>query len=781
MKKYFLLSLLLVGTLSLFAQRKTKAKADKAYKHLGYLKAVDLYQQLGEEGLDLESKAKLANSFRLNGDTESAEYWYEQVVKETADPSNLLHYAQVLQSNHKCQSAIEWYDQYLAIVGANNPLPRAVITDCEKIQFLPKRQVRVQHLQTLNSGHLEYSPIPYKGGIVYTSTKALGEKKFEDQWTKDNFSDLFFAELDENGHFGTATLLEGEINGAFHDGTATFNAAGTQMYFSRNNDAGKNSKDIIDLKIYQASLKNGKWQAVAELPFNDGEYATCHPTLAMDGNTLYFASNRPGGFGGMDLYRSVRKGNEWSKPENLGKTINTAGNEIFPFIAASGDLYFASDGLPGIGGLDIYRSSFFNKTWSKAENLGEPINSAKDDFSYCVLPNEEEGYFSSNRIGGLGGDDIYHWSNNVRGKGPAHFIAIIDEQTGNRLSDALVTVIEGVYKQSVTEMPGRKVNNANATGNNYAIHPISLLTDFKGKVKPEIRDGKTYTIFVEKPGYEKVKKIVNAFELLRSPEWIIPISKRKGLPLNGSIIHEKYNHFIPNAEIELFNFCTGEYERTFSDEKGNFEFFLDCNCDYELVGKKERFTKHKKQFSTLGMDCQNSNTINAILYLEIETTANHSNNAMLTPPPAVNIKPSTAPNKTTNTYKVGQIITLENVYYDFNKASIRGDASESLNKVVELLKEYPSMEIQLLSHTDARGKARYNKRLSQKRANAAVQYLIAKGIQPKRLSGIGYGEEQLKNHCDDDVDCDEKAHQENRRTEIKITKLDKEVEIRYRN
>lgn len=775
-KQYFLYALMLLAINS-WAQKDTKQQADKAYDQLSYLKAADLYQKLGESGLDEFAKIRLADSYRLNGDTESAEYWYAQAIQEDAAPEDILHYAQVLQSNNKCEIALNWYNQYRALAGATQLIPRAAVTDCANLIFLPKQQVAVANMRELNSAHLDYSPIPYKGGLVFTSTRGKGEDALEDTWTKDNFSDLFFAKKINEQSFTEIQLLAGNINGDFHDGTATFNKTGTVMYFSRNNDKGKNTNDIVDLKIYTATLNNKEWGEVVELPFNDDEYATCHPTLSTDGSTLYFASNRLGGFGGMDLYKSTRTGTYWSVPENLGKEVNTAGNEIFPFIDQGEMLYFASDGLPGVGGLDIYQTHLSNGNWTQPENLGEPINSSKDDFGYSKLNHGEAGYFTSNRAGGLGSDDIYYWSGNLMPPpNRQNIITVIDETSNDRISDAMVTVVEGVYKNK-SNIPigvGKQVKNGEVASNQPWRQPISFLTDIKGKVQPEVTQGKTYTILIEKQGYAPVKKVVNSYDLLRKPEWVIPLKKRQGLALNGSVIHETYNRMIPNAVVTLFNFCTGEYETTNTDDEGNFAFFLECNCDYEIVAKKERFAEDKKEYSTLGIDCEREKPIHSILYLNVTEEAGTSKPVVNTiPTPPVNIKP-------TETLKVGQVITLEDVYYDFNKATIRGDASESLDHLVDLLQQYPSMEIELYSHTDSRGNDQYNERLSQRRAESAVQYIVTKGIARNRLIGKGYGESTLKNDCADGIDCEEWEHQQNRRTEVKIAKLDADVKVEYR-
>ncbi len=785
-RKYFLYGLLLLATNS-WAQKDAKLQADQAYDQLSYLKAADLYQQLGESGLDEMAKIRLADSYRLNGDTESAEYWYAQAIQADTPPEDMLHYAQVLQSNGKCETALDWYNQYRVLVGEAHQLPRAEVTDCANLIFLPKQQVAVTNLQGLNSAHLDYSPVPYKGGIVFTSTRGKDADAIEDTWTKDNFSDLFFAKQIGEQSFTEAQVLGGNINGDFHDGTATFNKMGTVMYFSRNNDKGRNKNNIIDLKIYSATLNNKKWGNVIELPFNDEEFATCHPTLSADGSTLYFASNRLGGMGGMDLYKSTRSGSYWSVPESLGPEINTAGNEIFPFIDQTGMLYFASDGLPGVGGLDIYQTYLTNGEWTTPENLGEPINSSKDDFGYSKIDNGTAGYFTSNRAGGVGSDDIYFWSGNLP---PApnrqNIITIVDETSNDRISDAMVTIVEGVYKNknSIPSAIGKQVKNGAATSNQSWAQPISFLTDVKGKVQPEVRHGKTYTILIEKQGYTAVKKVVNSYDLMRKPEWIIPLKKRKGLALNGSVIHQEYNRTIPNAAVTLFNFCTGEYEQTNTDDEGNFAFFLECNCDYELVAKKERFEDDKKKYSTLGMDCQTDQTINTILYLNVPTVAKSAPKPVtksVTSTPA--IKSVTAPPvnvKPTETLKVGQVITLEDVFYDFNKATIRGDASQSLDHLIDLLHRYPSMEIDLYSHTDSRGDKQYNEQLSQRRAEAAVQYIVERGIAKYRLNGKGFGEASLKNDCFDNIECEEWQHQENRRTEVKITHLDADVKVEYR-
>ena len=785
MRKHTMLCLLVLGILvSGYAQKEVKLQADYAYQKMGYSSSADLYEQVGASKLNTAAKARLGDSYRLNGNTEAAEYWYAQAVAETPDAEDILHYAQMLQSNGKCEEAITYYNEYLEVVETDAITPRANIKDCSELDFRAKSNTRVTNMTALNSPHLDFSPIPYKGGIVFTSTRGRETTKMIDQWTNDNFSDLFYAEKDGNGQFKKPIVFEGRINEKFHDGTATFDKSGTRMYFSRNSE-GKNSKEVNDLKIYSADLVEGVWTNIKAASFNDAEFATCHPTLSPDGRYLYFSSNRPGGIGGMDLYVVNKRGNSWSTPRNLGPTVNTPSNEIFPFTNKKDELFFASNGHQGMGGLDIYNVKKYNGDWQPVENLGAPFNSIKDDFGFSQMNNGKEGYFSSNRGNGVGGDDIYQWQSDELISSTmdnTNIIAVIDEATGARIPAAMVTITEGVANKM-----------AEATDDEELSDMISFLTDNKGMVSPSFAAGQTYTISVNKPGYATYKKVVTAYDLLKAREWTVAIAKRDGVVLDGSVLNKKYDHAVPNAVVTLFNYCTGEKEKILSDSDGKFSFFLDCKCDYEVLGEKERFTADKKTISTININCEDSPPITTTLLLNIGSAPRTTNTSRSAPinssaPTRVVSKPvatpvSTSVNKIAPVIKnlsdlstdnldlsVGNIITLDNLYYDYDKFFIRPDAAKELNRIVDIMKQYPTLELELSSHTDSRGRKGYNQTLSQKRAEVAVNYIISKGVSRSRLVARGLGEDQLRNHCADDTYCSEAEHQENRRTEVRVLK-----------
>ena len=276
-------------------------------------------------------------------------------------------------------------------------------------------QVAIKNLAALNSNDMDYCPLIYKDGLVFTSTrKHKGQNKKLFKSYKKKFSYLFFSKRDTRGQYHKPEPLEGAINGRYHEGAATFNKEGDVMFFTRNNNNGKNKFGKIDLKIYTAKNIKGNWNDTNEIKAINGDgYSTCHPSISSDGKRLYFASNRNGGYGGMDIYVSYFLDGEWQYPINLGPEINSDGNEIFPFIDDTNQLYFSSDGHEGNGGQDIFKSVWLDtkddESWSKAANLGLPFNSIKDDFGFSIYNNNQEGFFTSTRAGGQGHDDIYTW------------------------------------------------------------------------------------------------------------------------------------------------------------------------------------------------------------------------------------------------------------------------------------------------------------------------------------------------------------------------------------
>ena len=623
----------------------------------------------------------------------------------------------------------------------------------------------IENIEPLNSGVLDYSAVPYKNGVVFTSTRGLSSPFACKNIFDSKYSDLYYAERSPEGGYSTPEPLRGRTNSKFHDGVATFNARGTMMLFSRNNTESISDAGDRNMKIYSAELSKGAWGNFKELPFNDEDFMTCHPSLSADGNTLYFASNRTGGYGGMDLYKSTKEGESWSTPVNLGSKVNSADNEIFPFIDRNNQLFFASDRQGGYGGIDVYTATANAGTWGHPANLPAPINTAFDDFGYTSFANGQQGFLTSNREGGLGKDDLYTWTKTETTKNA--LICVIDEQTNDRIEDAQLSIIPVNTKKTVNStnatqpiQNGLELTSIVVDGETYMVFKsidndasTATVNAKSCDVRVPVKPNDYYMIVVEKPDYEPVKIRVSGAELMRQPEFLIPMPKRKmSTNLVGVIKNSSTNAPIANAGVNIKNLCTNEELSIVSDASGKFAMELDCSCDYIIVGEKTNFRDGSIAINQ-SYNCDNIPSI-----IEVN----------LAPKPT----PKPAPFKKPEEIFKGAVIQLDQLYYDFNKWNIRSDAAIELDKVVNLMKNYPSLEIELGSHTDSRGSDRYNQRLSQKRAESAVEYIISRGISSSRIIAKGYGERQLVNNCSNGVECDEEEHQRNRRTEIKVTAFD---------
>ncbi|MBK9014120.1 MAG: OmpA family protein [Saprospiraceae bacterium] len=624
-----------------------------------------------------------------------------------------------------------------------------------KMQVPPIGAYTIENMADINTQYLDYCAVPYGSGVMFTSARG-GKRVFvcDQDLVTGRYSDLYFAKEDAEGRFFSPDMVRGEINGKYHDGAPTFTPDGQTMIFSRNNGSGVNSLGVIALKTYSARLESGRWEQVQALPFNSDDFSTCHPTLTADGNLLFFASNRPGGYGGMDIYAVKKEGEAWGMPINLGPHVNTMGDEIFPFVTASNNLYFSSDGKKGMGGLDIYSVLMIEFEASEAMHLPAPVNSPNDDFAFTTDKSETRGYLTSNRPGGKGQDDIYRWGFNGVRPVLAN-ICVVDKATGLRIPDAnlKVRLAEGSTWSAIDDNYNPEQDYVVLYTEGFSMQgPIAKSCEVKVPVVP----GENYYVEVSKDGYQSARLLATSTEMLAAPEYLVPIEAAKVTNFTGVVRNKANESPLPGSMVRVLNKCTNNVQEISTDAKGGFTFPLDCRCEYVLLVQKTGFAKSGKRWKADEFNCAEGVPTFGI-YLAPEA------------PTLETITPD---------MEVGTVIKLENVYYDYNKFFIRKDAAEDLDQLVELMKKYPTLEIELGSHTDARGSDSYNEWLSQERANAAVKYIVSKGISKRRLTAKGYGETQLVNDCENGVECDDATHEENRRTEIKITRLE-EKGVRY--
>jgi outer membrane protein OmpA-like peptidoglycan-associated protein len=623
-------------------------------------------------------------------------------------------------------------------------------------------------------------------------------------WNNQQWLDLYDVYLLNDSTTGAPKKLTRNINSKYHEGPVSIAKDNSLMAFTRNSfykgKVKRSSDHINKLKIFFVQKEKNEWKNIVPFPFNSDEYSCGHPSFSEDGNTLYFSSDMPGGFGASDIYKSNFENNAWTKPENLGPIVNSEGNELFPFIQNDSLLIFASNGWGGMGGLDIFRSELKGVNFSKIENLGAPINSISDDFGMIVKNNGKSGYFSSNREGGKGEDDVYRFTYTAA---PTPLI-VLDQDEVKPIGLAKVSVFQ----------------------NNVLIG--TQTADDEGKTKFTLKPCLTYNVETNADGYPVHKQIVNTACPISKAEEIRVLMKKPKLHVN---VFDKYlNKDLAGAELLLEDITANANPTSttgITDEKGYHKFVLTPCHEYKITASKKGLPSVSKTLRApctekeedvdvkLGTgiapikgvlvkikitDEQSGEVVpNAKIKLfnkaskelqQLITDENGIYETVLTENTTVIASASrigyfsTSKSKTDIDVKKGDkeiikelkmlklreggVIALEGIFYDLAKWNIRPDAGKVLDYVVLVMQENPSMIIELGSHTDAQGKDDANLKLSDARAKSAAEYIVAHGIDQARITGKGYGESQIKNKCGNGVKCPDKLHQENRRTEIRI-------------
>lgn len=449
-KFFFLLFSIFIGSLTLKAQERSLLKAEENYREYSFKPAIDIYEKLRERGyVDSELLKKLGNSYYFNADYDKAADIYQELLDKydtVMGPAYYFRFAQSLKTigqYEKSDKILAKFKKLAVEKGLEATL------DTDYLQKIEENSGRYNIKKfKFNSKYSDFAPSFYEKGLIFSSDRDTGNlARYRHTWNGSDFLDLYkvnvdsvsfdqvkkidvvgkrvvnTSELDINDDgFGDVVTTGKEdklakrknlINSRLHESTSIVTKDGSTMYFTRNNFlAGKRFKDeqgTTRLKIYQAVLREGQWTNITELPFNSDSYSVAHPALSPDEKFLYFASDMPGTNGESDIWKVQIVGDgTFGPPVNLGKTINTQARETFPFITEKDVLYFASDGHPNLGGLDVFATKIaFDEYDQPVVNVGKPINSRYDDFTFIIDDTSQEGYFASNRPEGLGGDDIY--------------------------------------------------------------------------------------------------------------------------------------------------------------------------------------------------------------------------------------------------------------------------------------------------------------------------------------------------------------------------------------
>jgi outer membrane protein OmpA-like peptidoglycan-associated protein len=632
-----LFSLLLLGACkSLFE------KGNEQYLSGQYQYAIATFSQvLAKDSSNLTARRLLAESYRLSNRIEASLPHYQVLAKE--DPNFNTHFflGQSLKANQK------WEEAKLAFEAASTS------TSDERLQARVKQELlalpkvkeitdyyanyQLVNYNELNSAGADYAPVISEDFLYFTSGRASSRLY---PATGTGYHQLFRTRAQglKVDAAGVELLPEFENEEGLNQAALAISPDGNTLIYARGNSTS--SKDYPETMLFVSYFRGAGFTQPIWMPVNEEDtWWNSTPAFSSDGTELYFASNRPGGFGGIDLYKATKLANgDFGNAVNLGPSINTAGNELFPRQTKDGKFFFASDGHPGFGKLDLFVAEKNQEGAQIIRNLGPSFNSQADDFGIFFTDYPKAGFISSNRAGGKGDDDIYFFE---------------DKTPKPKIVNVLLNV---------------------------------------------------YTKEVKADGKESV---------------------------------------LPQTRVVLYGGDKRQLGGDVSNAQGRVRFTLSPESEYSIIASRSGYFSKSFPYTTKGKTPDPATLIQEVTNITLDTTI------------------------VLDQLILEKAIVLDNIYYDLNKAEIRSDAALELDKLVKILKDNPTIRIELSSHTDSRSSDEYNLTLSQQRAQAAVDYLVSQGIAADRLVAKGYGETKL---LIPNAQTEEE-HQTNRRTEFKVIEI----------
>ena len=702
-------------------------EADRYFEQMAYARAIEGYRTATELGAVNEHVTKrLAECYMRTGQNDQAEKWYAMVVKFlNREPQEMYHYAEALKSNGKYVEAEEWMDRYLAATATEGSPLRSNINGFAR-NFMATPDRFIVRPTGINTAFSDFGAA-WLGTdrVIFSSARNVTtgiERRAA--WNDQPFLDLFVADVTQNGDLASARLLEGSVNTKLHEGPATASAGGDVIWFTRNNYYGgrsqKSSGGISRLAIYKAYAQDGSWGRVEQFLYNNSEISVGHPALSNDGKRLFFVSDMPGGYGGTDIYMCMDQGGQWGEPVNLGSIINTPQNEAFPFIGADGTLYFSSNGHPGLGGMDILAAKYLGlDEFAPPMNLGAPVNGTHDDFAFIIDKAGHRGFFSSNREGGAGDDDIYAFE--MLAPLEQSFLVtgtVIDDDTGSPLFDLEVMLLD---KKGVVL--------------------ATTMTDSRGEYTFPVEKNKEYQVKAEMKGrYPGIQHVsTDRIEMQQILSRDIHLVASAGIWLRGTIRHRDVPGFVEGVTVTVVNLSSFFSESFQTGEGGDFSIRMQSNEEFEVLLEKSGYYSMSIPVSTIGMR-EGIIDLNEVGDLSFEP--------ML----------------------IGSPVPLKYVRWARNDAKLDPVARTEIDGLAERMNVNPGIKVEIGVHSDSRDGAESAK-LDQKRADAVVEYMVGKGVARDRLVAKGYGISKLKNHCAPGVTCSEEEHAANRRVEYTVTAI----------
>tara|TARA_B110000879_G_scaffold110523_1_gene147945 strand:- start:2267 stop:4735 length:2469 start_codon:yes stop_codon:yes gene_type:complete len=723
-----------------------------------YKKAIERFREVEDKNLDI--LRKLGKSYLNLNNLDSSEHYYKIVAEKTNSSVDWYNYSHLLYMNEKFDQAESIRNKYAnsskekrAEIFKSNSAHKELLDNISKVDLINLS------INTENSDFGAYAVRNDSTDSYYTlftsanksSLKEIKKSKFvkPDQPTYDIFiTQLNYPSLEVS----SPVSLSGQLSNEYQEGPAIVTKDQKTIYFTRSNNV-EAKDDALYLSLY--SVTKGmidKQDSIIPFSINDDHYSVMHPTISNDGGKIFFSSNMPGGYGGLDLYYceilgvqvekvngNSKKLNKLSDPINLGKSINTEGNEVFPYFMNDNILFYSSDGRIGIGGLDIFMAqNYLDSSLLEIDNIGKPFNSSKDDFSFFISQDIKFGFLSSNRSGGKGDDDIYCFKLNLSiSEGTDDYYTMVKGETLEVISNSVLSndFLNDTAKSFLSQ---------------NAFHKAKLISKpSNGKIKFN-SDG----TFIYTPENDRVTVDFFTYRILNDQYSNDTISVFiKALDKTVPVAHDDH-YVIKKGE----NFSADSINGTLHndiDSGGDIlsTILIDKPLHGELMLKKDGSFTYAPEDYYVESDTFRYAVTDGQYYDTAEVTLT----------------------RLVSGVDIATIIEIEPIYFDVNKSNIRDDAANELLKIVKVMNDYPDMVVELGSHTDCRASQTYNRNLSERRAKSSASFIKERITSPERIYGKGYGESKLKNKCECEgsriVPCSEEEHQENRRTEFLIIKM----------
>nr|WP_315175957.1 OmpA family protein [uncultured Flavobacterium sp.] len=728
MKKIYIVLIVLVYQYAI-GQQQELLRANVLFHKTYYSAAIPLFEQISKKSPTNEVIQKLGDCYYYTNQYDKALGQYSLLSKS----NNLVEgfyfrYAQTLKAIGKYYDATTLLRQYYTDINDFPAIKQLEdgIKNLKNVTAIGNRFV-IQNL-ALNTINSEFGGVIWNDNLVFAAVKLkpnFFDKRYK--WNNESYLNLMRIPLDQiNSKDTLVNYFSKDLKSAMHESNAVFTSDGKTMYFTRNNSKNgkrvKNSDKISNIQIFRANFLNNKWTNIQSLPFNSPDYSVEHPALSPDNKTLYFASDMPGTLGSLDIFSVTIEGSTYGKPINLGSQINTTRREQFPFVSKDNKLYFSSNGHEGYGGLDVFVSDL-NPTLIKVSNVGLPVNSGYDDFAFYINSDSKEGFFSSDRPGGKGKDDIYSF-----------------KEIKELLIEDCKQYITGIITEADSHLA---LDNALVILKNAGKNELErVTTSLDGKFSFTIECESNYSIEVTKENYtENSRNLSSTAERNKSNDGSMTIRSLETIKKEQQIIldQKKANDLLIAQQLKAAELVA------LAQKKKDQAIALENKKKEDLAAlsqiKKDKLLADKREAEHA--IANKKEKMAAIIAAEKDVIKE----------------------------KDRLIIKTDPIYFDYNMWYIRKESKKILNRVAELMIKYPEMVVEIGSHTDNRGNEKFNADLSQKRADATRVYIMEQGISKKRITAKGYGESVPIVKCIPEDSCDEEQHELNRRSEFVIKNL----------